>query len=704
MYNHQYKNIGKAISILVTLSLGNISALHAKPVISEQDMDKAKVLFSGLTEEDYYRTDEMLISATGSMKPVFLAPSVATVITKEEIEAMGATTLDEVLETVPGLHVQPSNSLSRMTLYSIRGILTERTPQILLLVNGIPLKDPINENIGSRFTIPVSMISRVEVVRGPGSAVFGADAFAGTINVITKDGQEINGTQVGVRYGSFNTKDIWLQHGGNAKGWDYVTSFETLLNDTDSNRTIEKDQINQSGALNYDRELYQFEMGVRKNQWNVRFWGQQIRNAGLVVGALPVLDPIGDLNVDHYILDATYQNKTLNKDWILDVHVNYNYYKGENYFVLFPPGTTLGPVTYTDGLLGNPGSKSHEILAETVGYYSGNAQHSVRIAAGFMARDLNTFETRNFGAGVLDGTETVVDASFLKDTSDLPSVFLSDKQRTILYASAQDEWTFAKSWELTAGVRYDHYSDFGNTVNPRAALVWQTRYDLVTKLLYGRAFRKPTTAEQFAKSNPVALGNDNLDPETIDTFEFAIDYRPTVNLILKSNLFVYEINGLIEVVDDAGASTKTFQNIRDQKGHGAEFEFDWRIDNKLRTRANAAWFKVTDKDSGDIVPNSARAQAYGNIHYQFIPKWSVDSQWFWIRYRARVVTDTREAIDDYHLVNLTLRRKDLFKHADLAIAVRNIFDADVREPSNPLITNDYPMNSRGVWAELKIKF
>ena len=95
------------------------------------------------------------------------------------------------------------------------------------------------------------------------------------------------------------------------------------------------------------------------------------------------------------------------------------------------------------------------------------------------------------------------------------------KSHLRLHLSLQDEWQLAPDWELTAGVRYDHYSDFGATLNPRAALVWQTSPRLTSKILYGRAFRAPAFDTLYAQNNPVGLGNDSLDPETIDTIELA---------------------------------------------------------------------------------------------------------------------------------------------------------------------------------------
>ena len=116
----------------------------------------------------------------------------------------------------------------------------------------------------------------------------------------------------------------------------------------------------------------------------------------------------------------------------------------------------------------------------------------------------------------------------LVDVSDTSDIFIPEKSRQVYYGYLQDEWRFITDWSLTAGLRLDKYSDFGSTINPRLALVWQSRYDLTTKFLYGRAFRPPSFAESFVVNNPVTLGNPDLKPETINTFEWVVDYHPCV--------------------------------------------------------------------------------------------------------------------------------------------------------------------------------
>ncbi|MES9834269.1 MAG: TonB-dependent receptor [Candidatus Thiodiazotropha sp. DIVDIV] len=697
------------------------------PLISDEQMQEAERLFSGPAEEDYYRTDAVLVSATGSAKPVFLAPSVATVITKDEIRAMGVTTLDEVLETVPGLHVFMSPSPNYQKQWSIRGIHTNDNPHVLLLVNGQSVQDLLQGGRPNHLQLPVSMISRIEVIRGPGSAVHGADAFAGTINVITKDGQEIEGTQAGYRGGSFSRKDAWVLHGGQYQGWDIAVSFDMMKSEGDDERVISSDLqslLDESfgtsaslapRAMDSQHDLLNAYFGFNREQWQIYFWGWREKDGGVMTGLANAMADENLLESDVLSAGITHQNDQWLRNWQFDFSLNYLYLQASTNLQLFPPGALLpigsdgnlsftnpaGLTLFTDGYIGFPIRTQNQYSAESVALFDGISQHQMRLALGYQYTEVSFKAFQNWGTGVLDGSQTVVDGTLTNLTND-PRIFMPDVDRKLWYLSAQDEWNFRKDWELTLGARYDHYSDFGGTFNPRAAIVWQTHYDLTTKLLYGRAFRAPSFANMHAQNNPIGLGNPDLDPETLDTLELAFDYRPTFDLRLAANIFAYEIEGLIAFVPDEGEATTTSQNARDQRGRGLELEGDWQIADNIRLTSNLAWQDSEDKRTGDPVPNAPRLQAYLSSQWKFLPKWSVNAQWFWVGNRERARGDTRKEIDDYSIVNLTLRRKKLFEHLDLTLAVRNLFDEDVREPSTSVIPDDYPMNSREAWAEIQV--
>ncbi|MGD9365321.1 MAG: TonB-dependent receptor [Desulfobacteraceae bacterium] len=695
----------------------------------EKKLETVKKMFeSPYAEEDYYRTDRLLITATGSQLPVHKAPAVASIITAEDIEQMGATSLDDILATVPGIHVGPSPESGYRTNYHIRGIYTGLNQQVLLLINGIPINTLYTGSRLTAFRMPTANISRVEIIRGPGSAVHGADAFAGTINVITKDVHEVQYMQSGFRADAFETYDAWLQGGGIWNGWELAVSVEYGESEGDDDRVIASDQqamldsvfgTNASLTPRVMDTHYKFleaNLALRKDNWSLRqrYW-TNLGEFPYWAGATNTLSNGNELDVTSYLADLRYENPKIASNWEFSTGLNYLYQRSDFKLVLFPPGavvligadgnlfTGLNVVSFPDGVIGAPERTEQAVAGDVSATYSGFSGHRLRMGLGAKRMELEARSYANFGPGVIDGTQPVVDGT-LTDLTGTPYAYVPNESRQIWYIFAQDEWSFARHWDLTAGVRYDHYSDFGGTFNPRLALVWETRYDLTTKILYGRAFRPPSFQELYSQNNPATKGNPDLDPETIQTIELAFDYQPASNFRTIVNLFVYEAEDLIDLIPDAVGTGRTNQNARDQEGRGFELEMDWEITDTVRLRANYAFQASEDKENGEPVANTPQKQFYVNPCWTFLPNWSLDAQIKWIGDRERAQGDSRDPIDDYTLIGMTLRRKNYNKHWDFAVAISNLLNHDVREPAGTAIVDDYPMPGRSIYAEVRFHY
>ncbi|MBU0483120.1 MAG: TonB-dependent receptor [Proteobacteria bacterium] len=686
--------------LIVVILLGFCSV----PLVAwagEMAGDETEAMAS-LLEMDLEQLTGLEVSlATGSLKPLRLAPAVASVITAEDIEKMGAATLDDVLQTVPGLYAAPSGFNIFSSIWSIRGVRTSNNPHVLLLINGVPLTQVIDGRRAQTYHMQVAMISRVEVVRGPGSAVHGADAFAGTVNVITKDGQEVDGTKAGLRYGSFETSDGWLQHGSTYGGWDIVGGLEGRKTAGDDERIVEQDRLGSGapslapGPLDTRSQQVDAHLGFNKdNRWIARFYGVLLEDNAMGPGGTQTLNYDSFVDGRQLLADLSYHNNELVSDWDLSLQATYFYSYFDNDFQLFP-------AEYLN-MRGNPIATTQTSSLEAVGLYHGVSSHLLRFAAGLKYSDVETDEYRNFPPGVTDPYGQMI------HSQDSPYIYMKDQYRSLWHVSLQDEWSLIKGWELTAGLRYDDYSDFGATTNPRVALVWEARYDLTTKLMYGRAFRPPAFNEMYINYNPSVVGNSAITPETIDTYELAFDYQPARNLRTVVSVFYFEIDGLIEL----GGTPVAYDNRRDQKGHGFELEVQWQAFAELKLSGNLSNQRSEDMDTGEQTPDTPEWQAYLTGNWLFMPQWSLDGQVYLISTRHRAADDPREDIDDYEMVNLTIRRKNIFKHWDMALAVRNVFDQDIREPSpydpaapdGAYIPNDYPMEGRAVWAELRASF
>jgi len=656
--------------------------------------------------EGLYDDVDFLYIATGRKQTVSQAPAVASIISAKTIRQIGARDIDEVLETVPGLHVTYTAG-GYNPIYQIRGISSNTNPQVLMLINGIPITNIFAGDRSQAWGgMPVENISRIEVIRGPGSALYGADAFAGTINIITKNSTEIDGLEVGASAGSFDEYRGWLQYGGSVAGWDTAfsaqildthgqhekidTDFQTVL---DSNPLLGTNASLAPGNINLGRQSMDTRLDVSKHNWQLRLGYQARRNGQVGAGLLQALDSAGKAEADRYNADITYHNTDFFNNW--DFKAQYSFFNTitRTNATLLPPGTNTGAGAFPNGVMGQPDVYERHNRIDLSSFYTGLKNHDIRVGTGFHHQDQYKIEEKKnytpFGV-VLIPLPGVIDVS-----DSFP--FNQEKTRKIYYGFIQDAWDFAPDWTLTAGLRYDHYSDFGGTLNPRFALVWQTSYRLTSKLLYGRSFRAPSFAEQFNINNPVAIGNPNLDPEVIDTYEVAFDYAATDNLKVGFNVFYYQMADIIRF------DPTTANNTGKQTGHGLEMEVNWKATDKLTVYGNYAYQSSEDKGTNSDAADSPQQQLYVRANYTLTPTWSVSSQFNHVMDRQRANGDNRSDIDDYSLVDLTIRAKEFSPGYEFAISARNLFNENAREPSLApgAIANDLPLAGRGFFIELR---
>ena len=653
--------------------------------------------------------------ASGTETPLDKAAAVTSVISADDIAAIGATDLDQVLETIPGLHINHSDQ-AFSPKYVFRGITSSNNPQALMLVNGIPVTTMMYGNRGNAWGgMPVKSIKRIEVIRGPGSALYGADAYSGVIDIITKGPEDINDQALGGRVGSFDTQGGWFETAGKVGnvGTALILEYQT----TDGwRRTIDSDaqtsQDQQSGTdaslapgpVNTGVDQLDTRLELSGDKWIFRAGLQNRNNLGTGPGVSQALDPQGEFSSRRLSADFSYRWPDLFED--LETEARLSYFnitqKPENDIVLYPPGAFGG--TFPDGLIGGPGYKEQQLRLDVSAVFKGIEDHRIQTGVGSFWADLYAVtERKNFNPDLSPKGEVV-------DVSDDPNeVWMPEEDRFNYYAFVQDEWQFAQNWQLVSGIRFDDYSDFGSTVNPRAALIWATTDTITSKLLYGRAFRAPSLNELYVDNNPVALGNRDLDAETIDTYELAFSHQLDSQTFYGINLFYYEIDDLITAMAVPGEVYQEYRNSGKRRGHGVEFEFGYRLLESLELVGNYAYQKSTDKRRDAPVGEAPNHQVYGRIEWQATPVWKVTTQVNWVGEQKRVKEDSREPVDDYTTVGLTVRAADFLPDWTFSLAAHNLFNADVRDPSPyadpvPAIPGDFPMSGRNIVAELEHRF
>ncbi len=694
------------LQLLVSLSL--LQPLVAKA----QEEDELANFFGG---------EEFISIATGIAQPLSKAPAVASVITAKEISQIGATDIDDILETVPGLHV--SRNIGYTPIYSFRGIHTATNPQVLMLINGIPLTNLFHGDRNLAWGgMPVEAVSRIEIIRGPGSAIYGADAFAGVINIITKASPEVNSTSTGLRYGTSNTKSYWLQTGGSIGKLGYMAIAEGRKTDgnseiitTDSQTLLDWPSNTSAslapGSINLEGEAIDARLELTYSKFTFRA-GSQIRNSGgLGAGIAQALDPNGQVASKRYNADLSYENINFTKN--IDIKATLSYLQTsqevDDDFILLPPGTTGSPsnlLPYTDGIIGNPEVYERHYRSNVISTFHSIARHELMTGFGYYFGEIyKVKEEKNFGIDPATGLP-IAPGSPLVDVSDTPYTFLEENERENSHVFIQDIWHLADDWELTTGLRFDHYSDFGDTTNPRIALVWSARHNLTVKALYGEAFRAPSFAETGERANPAFLGNPDLKPETLKSYELAFNYKPSYDLTLDLNLFQYYWKDIIQFTPDMSGTTRTAQNTGEQEGHGIELEAAWQVNNHLSILSNYSWQKSEDELNKAAAANAPEQQFYIRANTSLPGGWNMTLQANHVMDRNRTYDDSRQDIDDYTVVDFTLRKSFLSDQLELSLISKNIFNDNAREPSPngqpaPAITNDLPLDRRRIYGEIR---
>lgn len=671
--------------------------------------------------------------ASGTTKPLSQSAAVTSVITAEQIEAMGATELHEILETVPGVHaiIQPvTNDYS----YTMRGMRNDTNSEVLLMMNGTRFSTPQQGTHMLGMMIPVEDIQRIEVIRGPGSALYGADAFAGVINIVTKKAGDFDGVTLGARGGNADTKSSWGQYGGQWQGWDIATSLQYSHNGADPGRMIGADAQTQldkalhthaslaPGPMQTQNERWNGHLNLQRKHWNLGFWAFNQTDTGLRAGTTGALDNRGNLNGSNYLADARYSTEDSLEDWELQAHASFLHTDVKADIYNFPAGAVLpigadgnvnitrpvGLVAFPDGMHYLSTRKNTVSSFEATSIYKGFNDHLLRLVGGFRYEELNSRESRNFGAGIIDGSSLrplpqINTANDLQEVTSTPFAFLNDHHRDIWWLAAQDEWQIAQDWHLTTGLRYDHYSDFGNTLNPRAALVWDINSKLTSKILYGQAYRAPSFQEQYQQNNPAFTGNPSLEPETVETTELAFDYRPTKTLRTSLNVFYYQIKDLIsgEIITQGSSITET--NTKGQQGYGSEFEWDWKFHPDWNLHGNYAWQQSRNESTSHPVSYVPEHHVYSALAWSFMPKWQVQTQINWIGHRMSESDDPR-ILKDYETIDLTLNAKRLLGYLDLTASARNLFDSKGKEPAVSSYPDNLPIPGQSFYFEASVHF
>lgn len=657
-----------------------------------------------LVEEPWIpEEDEFISLATGRQQLIKDAPAGVVVITEEDIRSLGATNIGELLELVPGFH---NLFQFQGDQYVIRGVRSagNYSPDVLVMIDGIPKNDILLAN-QRRFIslVPLFSIKRIEIIRGPYSALYGADAYSGVVNIITKKPSEVNASQVGLRAGSYDTKEFrWIQQIPDRGVIDSAT-VSVEVRDTHGHAPVVRqdyqtllDQIYNTqvslapGKANTVYSDYNIMLDIQAGDWILR---GRVRGheTGFGIGLVGALDPEGRAVARQWDIDALY-NASNHGAWGRSGKLTlYRYSASTKNATLFPKGSFGG--AFPQGVMDNVGYTEEHAAGEITFLYRQLPDHHPRVGLGMERVSLSSLrQARNYIADPATGFPI----ASLPQVVALPDaqLIVPPSSRGVGYVFLQDEWTYTRDWTLTSGIRYDHYNDFGGTLNPRLGLVWNTTHKLTSKLLLGSAFRAPTLLELYGRGNAFAIGNPDLRPARLKGAELAFDYRLSNQKVINLSLFSHKIKDSVAYIP--GSIGPVAQNAVKSKGYGGELSVKWPINESLEAYGYYAYQNNYDTTTHSDHSYAPHNKIKGRLNWKVAGGWDTNAVATWVANRVREAGDPRPPASDYTWLDVSVRYQKS-KLWSVNVAAYNLFDA-YAESANFII--DIPLPGRSIFISV----
>ena len=659
--------------------------------------------------------------ATHTKMNIDFVPGMVSVLYGKDLQDRGVRTAGEALSLIPG--VELSLSSDGQTQVFVRGIGTAfSSGKIKVLLNGVPFNSTLSVATTS-LHIPVEQIDRIEVIRGPGSTIYGEFAYSGVVNVVTRK-QENN---VFVRYGDLGSKTIGLQL------WKENAAQNLRVNLNFSGTNIEGDAVESGpdilrapmfaaitrapGPTNekeHDRNAV-FQLDYKDFNFMVQWSKVGTGDAFGLAYALPDPEPRIMRDVDMLSVQAE-QHWALTSDLNVRAHMGWlDYSLKSGLLQFYPPGFAgINPMTgqpfYPDGLIGSPNYEERKYRAGAEFNFSGMEDHEWLFGFEWLYTDSgDTYAIRNYNPNVfIPSTNIPVPAPL--------GVYRGDQNwleegltRRVWGLFVQDQFTVSEKMTLTGGLRFDSYDDVGSAISPRLALVYRLDEKQTWKVQYARAFRPPTFLETSTKNNPVIIGSPDIESELIDNYELGYIFNDGVNM-LRTTLFRADLHNLIAI----DPITHRYTNKGEVGALGAELEYARKFGRKLKLDSTLSYVEAKDMDTHEHVADVGHLIGNLGLMYRPLMDYVFSVQYRYVGKKERAVADTRADLSDYELVDVSAAVEDLFTPGlSWRAGVKNLFDADVRLPS-PLVSfggalipsypEDYPRPGREFWMQMEYGF
>ncbi|MBU4561000.1 TonB-dependent receptor [bacterium] len=604
-------------------------------------------------QEEVFDLGEVVITPTRTPKLLGDVSLHTTIITKEEIAKSGARNIGEVIEKETGVKVDSWGAMGAQTIMSMRGCSSK---QVLILIDGQRMNCIRGGDVNFAEFPLLEHVERIEIVRGPGSALYGSGAMGGVINIITKDPPKKPTFSYETSYATHNTFINKFSHGAKIKKFGYLLSGGQYQS--------------QGHRLNSDYNAHDI---FGKFTYDLTDWSKLILEGGYYNGEVgtpgakagwKANDPDNRLHT-HRVWGSLGWKAKLGERSDLSLKA---YGREEK----------LKNITHTAA------PTFHRM--DTLG---GEAEYSIKIGE----RNRLTL-----GADVHeDGLDSVQPGVRPDIRHDL----------TTQAYWIQDEIKIFEPLTFTMGSRWDYHPAFGTEGSPKASLRYKVTKETTLRASVGKAYRAPTLDDLYANVPGMGVGNPDLRPEKAWAWDVGIDQTFTKNLLGKATFFRREVSNLIIWADEDGDNTWNPTNVDSALIWGIESELKAKFLKYFSSGIGYTWLETRHKTVGANYNNHLayypmhKANAYLEYKTKFGLLARVEEEFVDSRFTTAANDKRTAELPPYFLTNLRVEytpEKHLKKHLTWYAGVNNLFNTYYE------MRNNYPMPRRTGVVGMKIKF
>ena len=621
-------------------------------------------------EIQWLEEESFVVSASRVKENIKKTSASISIIDEDMISKMGLNNLTDVLATISGISV--SQSAIYFKEIASRGIKDFTSKHILFMIDGHSI-DAILLNGGSTAVLdnmPLHNVKRIEVIKGPASALYGANAFTGLVNIITKNASDIDGSIVNSKIGSYNTKELNLLYGKQYEDLSIVANINFYK--TDGNSVfVKKDRANNSATT--DPYLEQLHANIKLDYKNFYLSTMYIkRDDGSYFGPLGEVSNDNNPKLDYFYMESGYK-QNINKMIDLSTRIYFDRYTTNNRWHLL---TIPGNVDMKNAF------KNTKQGIEVLG--------TVKINQNFTSILGTTYEKHK-----QYDIQTITNGVNLSNT---PNSFAPNVNRDMKAFYLNNLYDLNNNVRFTFGIRYDDYSDFDSNTAPRGGVSWQIDENNILKFMYGEGFRTPTFAEAYNVSS-IIQGNTNLIPEKVKTYETTFENTYFTNTITK---FTYFNNEFTDLITQSG---NIYINSGKTKTEGLEFEAKYNLPRGSYILANYTYQKAKNTITNTDLANIAKHKGNIFLNYKINKYFSSFNHLVLKGKTKRAVGDTRDEVSGYGIFNSSLIAKNLYKKMQFKVSINNVFNKKAYDPSNINYTfDDYEKEGRNFMFEVSYKF